>query len=218
MSNTVMGSPIAPMLATAGRPPTGDGWAFEIKQDGARCIATLAGGRVRLTSRAGCDVTGSYPELGVFPELCAGRSLILDGELVVCDATGAPRIGLLRHRINAKPTAARLGTYPVVYCVFDVLEIDGEPVHGETYAKRRELLDGLDFEGKSPRVRVPPSYTDVDGLTLLGIAAEHNREGIVAKKLASKYVARVSTGQDGYRSTEWIKTKLDDEQKGTQQR
>ena len=55
--------PVSPMLATAGRPPAGPGWAFEFKWDGVRAIVGAAGGAVRLTSRLGNDVTAGYPEL-----------------------------------------------------------------------------------------------------------------------------------------------------------
>ena len=56
---------LAPMLAVAGPLPPEDGrWSYEVKWDGVRALVGVEGGRVQLRSRAGNDVTASYPELG----------------------------------------------------------------------------------------------------------------------------------------------------------
>ena len=55
---------LRPMLATLGvlpKPPTG--WAYEVKWDGIRALASVSGGRIRLEARSGRDVTHRYPEL-----------------------------------------------------------------------------------------------------------------------------------------------------------
>ena len=56
---------VAPMLATPAPelPPDADQWTAEVKWDGMRAIAAVAGGQVRIWSRAGRDVTAAYPEL-----------------------------------------------------------------------------------------------------------------------------------------------------------
>ena len=55
---------LRPMNATLGtRPPTGDGWAWELKWDGIRALAYVDGGRIRLFTRNGNEVTHRYPEL-----------------------------------------------------------------------------------------------------------------------------------------------------------
>jgi bifunctional non-homologous end joining protein LigD len=53
---------LPPMLATAGPLPTGPGWAFEFKYDGVRAL-THVDGELRVLSRNGNDITGTYPEL-----------------------------------------------------------------------------------------------------------------------------------------------------------
>lgn len=77
------------MLATAGTPPEGEGWAVEFKWDGVRAIVAVADGRAQITSRLGNDVTAGYPEVSA-AGLGGGRSLLLDGELVALDAAGRP--------------------------------------------------------------------------------------------------------------------------------
>ena len=55
---------IEPMLARTGPLPRDEtGWAFEIKWDGVRAIGYADGGRLRLESRNGNDITPRYPEL-----------------------------------------------------------------------------------------------------------------------------------------------------------
>lgn len=194
---------LAPMLATRGEPPTGPGWAFEFKWDGFRAIAEVAGGQLRLYSRDGNEITGTYPEVGVLTELLGDRPVILDGELVALDDQGTPQLARIQRRHQATPRPALLATFPVSYYVFDVLDLDGKPVRRQPYDTRRELLRQLGLKDPRNRVKVPPSFTApaVDGLMLLDVARVHGLEGIVAKRRDSRYVP-------GKRSPAWIKTKV----------
>lgn len=192
---------VLPMLATAGQPPPGPGWAVEFKWDGARAIAAAAGDRVRITSRNGNNVTAGYPEV---TEALAGveawRSVLLDGELVALDVEGRPDFGLLQRRIHVRsPTELLRAEAPVALYVFDLLELDGRSLLGEPYDARREQLLALGLAHE--RVSVPPASTDVLAERMLAIARTHGLEGIVAKRRDSRYVA-------GRRSRAWIKTAL----------
>src|SRR5881392_2557897 len=58
------GSTYVPMLATLAEDiPRGAGWAFEVKWDGYRAIATVGGGEATLTSRNGNDLTARFPNV-----------------------------------------------------------------------------------------------------------------------------------------------------------
>jgi bifunctional non-homologous end joining protein LigD len=188
------------MLATAGAPPSGPGWAFEFKWDGVRAVAGVAGDRLRAHSRRGNEVTAGYPELRGLGELLDGRPALLDGELVALDAAGRPDFGLLQHRMHVRtPSAELVARIPVSYLVFDVLHLDGERLLAQPYERRRELLDGLRLDG--PRVRVPPAALDVDGARMLDVARAHGLEGIVGKRRTARY-------EPGRRSAAWVKTAL----------
>lgn len=194
--------PVAPMLAVAGAPLAGPGWAFEFKWDGVRVIAAVAGDRLRLTSRNRNDVTGGYPELVGLGELVGGRPVLLDGEIVAVNAAGRPDFELLQQRMHLRPPPPELlAQIPISYYVFDLLSFDGHRLLLKSYQLRRQLLADLDLDGRSPLIRVPPHHTDVDGRALLEVARQHGLEGIVGKKLSSRY-------EPGRRSPAWVKTAL----------
>lgn len=186
------------MLATAGRPEdVTHGFLHEIKWDGARVLAHLDGdGGAVLRSRSGADVTVSYPEL----DDLGGRvdaPAVLDGEVVVLDERGAASFSRLQPRLQLRdPARVRraAATSPVVYVVFDVLVCDGASVLDVPVEERRQLLEGLGLHGG--RVQVPPSVDDVT--QLLEIAAARGDEGVVSKRLGSRY-------RPGARSNDWIK-------------
>ena len=122
-----------------------EGWAFEMKWDGVRAVAYLAGGRVRLLSRKGRDESAAYPDVVAPLARLDVRDAVLDGEIVVTDAAGRPDFGLLQNRINlSRRRRHRAGaqTWPAQLMVFDVLELDGRspaapPVRGAARAPGR---------------------------------------------------------------------------------
>jgi bifunctional non-homologous end joining protein LigD len=194
--------PVAPMLASGGEPPSGPGWAFEFKWDGVRAVAAVAGEHVRLYSRNGNDLTGGYPELAVLSGLLEGRVVLLDGEIVTLGEAGRPDFGLLQQRMHVRsPSLELVNRVPVSYYVFDLLDLEGDRLLTQSYQRRRELLAELHLDGTSPLVRVPLQYTDVDGRQLLDVARRHGLEGVVGKRLSSRY-------EPGRRSSAWIKTAL----------
>lgn len=197
--------PVRPMLATAGAAPaTTTGWAVEFKWDGVRAIVDGTAEGVRLTSRNGNDLSAGYPELARSASLggwAAGRSVVLDGELVALDAAGRPDFGLLQQRMHLRHPAPELvARVPVALYVFDLLELDGRRLLREPYDARRERLDTLGL-GEVPGVQVPPSVADVPAAQLLEVARAHGLEGIVAKRRGSRY-------EPGRRSSSWVKTAL----------
>jgi bifunctional non-homologous end joining protein LigD len=184
-----------PMLAKAGEVvPTGSAWTHEVKWDGIRVLVQVKDGKVRLFSRNENDVTAAYPELAGLGDL--PHDLLLDGE-VVGFLDGVPRFGALAERMHLRDRTkvAKLAELnPVTLMLFDVLSIDGRDVRGEPLAMRRQLLEALDLNG--PRWQTPPTYDD--GPALLRATEEQGLEGIVSKRLASKYEA-------GRRSGVWLK-------------
>lgn len=181
-----------PMLATRGdHVPTGAGWIHEVKWDGMRVLVEVSGGRVRLTSRNGNDVTAAFPEFATLDL----PDLVLDGE-VVAFADGRPDFGVLATRLQRRGRTARLRAEvaPVTLIAFDLLELEGRDLTREPLARRRELLEGLGLGDHL--VQVPPVHDD--GELLLEATRAQGLEGIVSKRLASRYA-------QGVRSPDWLK-------------
>ena len=123
---------LRPMLATLTDKPFDDpAWVFETKWDGFRAIAVAAPGHASLYSRNGKDISRKYPSI------CAALAAIkheavLDGELVALDQEGRSRFQLLQ---NAEREPTRL-----LYCVFDLLYLDGKDLRGKTLLERKAEL------------------------------------------------------------------------------
>ena len=191
---------IAPMLATQGSlPPAEDdaNWAYEFKWDGVRALARVEGGRIDLTARSGHDITASYPELRALGEELGSTQVLLDGEIVAI-RDGRPSFAALQNRmhVSSAAQARRLAEQlPITYLIFDVLHLDGRSTLAMPYADRRSLLESLELDG--PRWQTTPSFAG-DGALILNAAAEQRMEGVVAKRVSSRY-------RPGRRSPDWVK-------------
>ncbi|AWB89551.1 ATP-dependent DNA ligase [Homoserinimonas hongtaonis] len=176
-----------------------DDWAFEMKWDGIRCIATVEDGEVRLTSRNGNDLTVTYPELSELATAVEGDA-VLDGEIVALNRKGRPDFGTLQQRMGvtraAEVEAAREKN-PVQLMVFDVLRQGNESLLPMTYDVRRERLQSAVTENST--IRVPDAFSgDLDAAMATSI--ELGLEGVMAKRRTSSYTP-------GRRSRSWIKIK-----------
>jgi bifunctional non-homologous end joining protein LigD len=192
---------IEPMLARSGPLPAEDGrWAYEIKWDGVRLIAFVEGGRVRLQTRTGRDVSARYPELRALGRDVGSRELILDGEVVSLDERGRPSFQRLQGRMHltSEHAVRRLAERePVTYMVFDLLFLDGHSLMPLPYAERRDRLLALGLGG--PAWQVPAHHVG-DGAALLAASRAQGLEGIIAKRLDCPYTP-------GRRSPGWVKVK-----------
>jgi bifunctional non-homologous end joining protein LigD len=189
------------MLAVAGVVPDGAGWAFEFKWDGVRALtAVVPAGLVRAHSRAEREITRCYPELARLAQLVE-ETVLLDGELVALDSEGRPSFQLLQQRMQVQtPSARLLAATPVQYVVFDLLHRAGQSLLTLPYVQRRAMLADLGLNTVGV-VRTPPHHIDIAGAELLEVARVNSLEGVVAKRLQSRY-------QPGRRSHAWIKTVL----------
>jgi len=187
------------MLATPGPLPSGPGWGYEFKWDGVRVLADTADQRLRLYARSGAEVTAGYPELRDLA--LQAPDATLDGEIVLLDAAGKPSFTALAERMHVRDPvrAARLAaTSPITYMIFDLLRLGDENLTQRGYAQRRTRLESLGLG--SGRWLVPPTFTD--GSATLAAATEYALEGVVAKRLDSRYLP-------GLRTTDWVKVKLE---------
>jgi bifunctional non-homologous end joining protein LigD len=189
------------MLAKMGAIPEGDEWAYEIKWDGVRALGYAEDGSWRMTNRRGDQIADRYPELQPLGEALAGRSAVLDGEVVALGEDGTPSFQLIQRRMGpASPqsVAQRVAHTPVHYFAFDLLHLDGESTRDLPYVERRALLDGLDLNGGCWQA---PRSHDGPGADLFEAAGRQGLEGVVAKRRESPY-------RPGKRSGEWVKARV----------
>jgi bifunctional non-homologous end joining protein LigD len=192
---------VKPMLARSGPLLPEDGrWAYEIKWDGVRAIGYAEGGRLRLASRNGRDITPRYPELRALGRALGAREAVLDGEVVAFDADGRPSFQRLQGRMHltGEHAVRRLAERePVTYVIFDLLFLDGHSLMALPYAERRERLAALQLAG--PTWQTPAHHVG-DGAALLQATGAQGLEGVLAKRLDSPYAP-------GRRSQGWVKVK-----------
>src|SRR3954449_6478208 len=157
---------VEPMLArTGGLPRDETGWAFEIKWDGVRAMAYVDGGRLRLESRNGRDITPRYPELRELGRALGSRDAVLDGEVVAFDG-GRPSFQKLHGRMHlASEHAVRrlAASDPVVYMIFDVVFLDGHSLMERSYEERRAVLAEIGLAGSTWQT---PAHHVGDGAAL----------------------------------------------------
>jgi bifunctional non-homologous end joining protein LigD len=195
---------LRPMLATLGSLPTDDeAWAYEFKWDGIRALSYVDGGRIRIESRNGNDLTHSFPELRALGERLGSRQVVLDGEIVAFDESGHPRFQLLQPRIHASDAAKakRLAAeQPIVYVLFDLLYADGALRTAEPYAERRRRLEELEpLTEKARHWTLSPRFPG-PGADVQQASKTQGLEGVLAKRLDSIYLP-------GKRSPSWVKIK-----------
>jgi len=188
------------MLASSSEKPfSRKGWVFELKLDGYRLLAERSGGEAYLRSRAGHDLTATFPEIARAVRGLPYEGLVLDGEVVVNDGEGKPSFSRLqkRGRILNKDDALRAGVeLPAVYHAFDILGLEGFDLRKLPLLERKEILRGV-----LPTVG-PIRYTDhlaETGELMYEHVQRMRLEGIVGKKADSAY--------RGGRSKSWVKVR-----------
>jgi bifunctional non-homologous end joining protein LigD len=180
-----------PMLATlTDSVPTGANWLYEVKWDGYRALARMVAGEgATLASRRGNDLTERFRSVAsALPRAVRTPDCVLDGEVCALDERGRSSFSLMQQ--------GKAGT-PIVYFVFDVLEIEGEPVVDLPLTERRKRLEAL-LDRRNRTVRLSEAFDD--GEALFAAAEEQSLEGIMAKRADSRY-------QPGKRTRDWLKIK-----------
>ncbi len=172
-----------------------EGWIFEPKLDGQRCIAFRKGGSVRLLSRGGKTLNGNYPEL--LPALLGqpAKDFIVDGE-VVAFKNGIPSFERLQPRMQISDPKRSLRTgIEVFYYIFDLLYMEGRDLMALPLWTRKGMLKNA-FSWGGP-IRYTGHFTD--GQALFKKMCGKGMEGVIAKRAQSPYVQK--------RSSDWQKFK-----------
>jgi len=193
---------VAPMLATlVDEPFSRDGWLFEPKWDGERCLVVRRGAELHLYSRNRKRIDDQYPEVMAACARQKARTYVADGELVAFK-DGVTSFAVLQQRMHvAHPSAELLRRVPVWLYLFDLLYVGAYDTRQVPLRYRKELLRAtLDFRAA---VRFT-EHRERDGEPYYREACARRWEGIIAKNGDSVYVSR--------RTRDWLKFKCVNEQ------
>ncbi len=190
------------MLATLTHQPfSREGWIFEPKFDGERCLAVRNGSRVHLYSRNRKSLNETYPEL-IGP--LAGQpaeSFVVDGEVVAFEGE-VTSFRRLQQRMQIHDARQALATnIPVFYYLFDFLYLNGRDLRHELLIARKRLLETT-FHFADP-LRFT-THRETEGEAYYAEACKRGWEGLIAKRADSQYVSR--------RSRDWLKFKCTNRQ------
>jgi bifunctional non-homologous end joining protein LigD len=177
-----------PMLASlAEKLPTGRGWLFEAKWDGYRTVAYVVNGDPELRTRKDQDYTERFRAVAsAIPRALRTSNCVLDGEVCAIDEQGRTSFSAMQQ-----------GGYPLVYYVFDLLELEGEPLVALPFVERRKRLEEI-LDGRNKTVQLSEAFEN--GRALEQAAMEQGLEGVMAKRAQSRY-------EPGRRSRDWLKVK-----------
>jgi bifunctional non-homologous end joining protein LigD len=186
---------LEPMLATlVDKPFDEEGWLYEVKWDGYRCLAFLKGDEVELRSRNDKSFNEKfYPVRDALQGL--GLNAILDGEVVVINDKGVSNFGDLQNWRSEADGELR-------FYIFDLLWLDGESMMELPLTERRERL--LTAMPGKPGLEISQAF-ETAGTEFFEAARKMGLEGILAKRADSAYTP-------GIRSKEWLKIKVGNRQ------
>jgi bifunctional non-homologous end joining protein LigD len=186
---------IEPQLATLEKDaPAGEDWLHEVKFDGYRMQAQIAGSDVRLLTRAGLDWTGKFdgPVTAALAKLKC-RDAIIDGEIVVLADSGVSSFPMLQADLSA----SRADRF--VYYVFDLMRLDGEDLRREPLVERKQALAELIGEQPDNSALRFSDHFHEPGKVMLQHVCRMGLEGVVSKRADAPY-------RSG-RGLSWIKSK-----------
>ena len=180
---------LAPMEALlAAELPSGEGWQYEPKWDGFRCLARREGDEVTLTSKSGKPLARYFPEVLDMLRQAKERHFILDGELIISvgDALSFDALQLRLH-----PAESRIrklsGETPAELMAFDLLEIGGKPLLDMPLSKRRQALEHFFSKNRVSGLRLSPATTSCEAALGWLHRSGGALDGVIAKRLDLEY-------------------------------
>ncbi len=184
---------IEPQLCTlSSSAPNGDDWIHEIKLDGYRTLSRKEDKNIEMLTRSGIDWSKKYPEIAKQCQKIKAKAFLIDGEIVSLNEKGISQFSTLQISLQNN------NSDKLVFCVFDLLFLNGKDLRDLPLLQRKNLLQKLLEESKLDKIIFHP-HQFVDGPSLYHSACQLGLEGIISKKSEDTY----SSG----RSSSWLKVK-----------
>lgn len=171
-------------------------YLYEVKYDGIRVLVFVGKDKVVVRNRYGIDITVLFPEMRVLCKMVKGN-VIFDGEIIMLDNNKVSFSKLQKriHLKNKKTIEFLSKTNPVVFMCFDVIYEDRD-LTNLSLLERKKILSKYEDND----VFIKSTYVIGDGIKLFEAIKMLEMEGIVAKKIDSKYFVNE-------RCDNWLKIK-----------
>jgi DNA ligase D-like protein (predicted ligase) len=193
-----MAAAVKPMLATlSDRRDFDDDWVLERKLDGVRLLARRDGDDVGLLTRTAHAATTVYPEVAEALRAQRPSAFVVDGEAVAFDGEATSFSRLQRRLGLAHPPKALVDEVPVVFCVFDLLSLDGQDLRRRALSERRARLGEALTAG--PALQLTEDWPGSEAEGRFAAACAAGWEGLIAKRADGPYRAG--------RAKDWLKLK-----------
>jgi ATP-dependent DNA ligase len=168
-------------------------WLLEPKLDGYRSVAVKVHGRAILYSMDAKIYDSEFPQVFEALSKLMHRDVVLDGELVALESTGRPNFNALQNRRSTK--------LPIFYIAFDCLHHKGRDLMSKPLEERKKYLAEVAADFIQPMQSIFEFRQDIDLDTAIDAVKRIKIEGLVAKRLGSKYYA-------GQESDHWLKQRF----------
>jgi len=168
--------------------PEDQGWQFEPKWDGFRCLVFRAGDDVMLQSKSGKPLGRYFPEVVAGIAALAQQSLALDGELII-PVGRSLSFEALQMRLHPADSRVRklAAQTPARLMLFDCLQLPGKDLAAHPLSERRTALEAFMANARSPLLRLSPMTHDRAVAQCWLDAAGGALDGVVAKRRDEPY-------------------------------
>lgn len=181
--------PVAPMEALLAEAlPDGEGWQYEPKWDGFRCVAARSGGQIDLWSKSGKPLGRYFPEIVAMFERLRVREFIIDGELLIV-TSGAVAFDALQMRLHPAESRIRklAAATPAIFMAFDCLAKGKALLGVKPLAERRAALEAMLAKEQEPSLALSPATDDRDAALRWLERSGGALDGVIAKRLDQAY-------------------------------
>ena len=168
--------------------PDGEGWQYEPKWDGFRCLARRHGDEATLTSKSGKPLGRYFPEVVEMLRSTREQRFLLDGELII-SVGGALAFDALQLRLH--PAESRIRKLseqtPAELMLFDLLELGGRSLMGQPLSERRQALERFHAANAVPGIHLSPTTSDCQAALGWLHRSGGALDGVIAKRLDHDY-------------------------------
>jgi ATP-dependent DNA ligase len=171
--------------------PGEEGWQFEPKWDGFRCLAYRAGPEVELQSKSGKSLARYFPDVVDALRILPLDRFVLDGELAILSSE-ALSFDALQNRLHPAESRVRklAAAAPAMFILFDCLATaaDGSLLQVPLIRRRTALERFFSALGDQPTLRLTPYARDVATARGWLEKARGSLDGVIAKRVDGPYM------------------------------